>query len=396
VSDTPAPRSGAEAPREAGAETDGDRATEVFVGHRELLFSVVYNMLGTVTDTEDVLQETWLAWARRSGQALAEDIDNPRAYLVRIAVNQALARQASISRRRETYIGPWLPEPLLTRAPDTGACGQAARAADAADTTLRNESLSMAVLVVLETLTPLERAVFVLHEVFGYAHTEIAGILGRSPSAVRQLAHRAREHVQARRPRYQADPRLQQQITERFVAAALGGDLAALMDLLAPDVTMWTDGGGKVRSALRPVEGRDKVARLLNGYAGGQLPDTLDIRYRYVNGDPSAVLFSGESPYAVMVMDLDPDSDQVTDIFLVTNPDKLSGVRRDDREERADGGRRHGGVPRPPAADADRTGTADRIGTAGQTGQARGAPAAGQTGDGSGDADSAGGRRPGQ
>jgi RNA polymerase sigma factor (sigma-70 family) len=313
VSDTPPRRSAA----------DGDRATEVFVDHRELLFSVVYSMLGGVSDTEDVLQETWLAWSRRSGQPGGAEIDNPRAYLVRIAVNQALARQAGINRRRETYVGPWLPEPLITQVPDAGA----AQAADASEPALRTESVSMALLVVLETLTPLERAVFVLHEVFAYGHAEIGEILGRSPSAVRQLAHRAREHVQARRPRYQADPRLRQQITERFVEAALGGDLAGLMSLLAPEVTMWTDGGGKARSPLRPVQGREKVARMLSGFAAGRLPESLDIRYRHVNGDPSAVVFSGDSPYAVMVMDLDPDSDRVTDIYLVTNPDKLSHVR---------------------------------------------------------------------
>jgi RNA polymerase sigma-70 factor (ECF subfamily) len=153
-----------------------DPATQLFADHRELLFSVVYNLLGTVADTEDVLQDTWLAWATRN----TEEITNPRAYLVRVAVNTALARQAVISRRRETYVGPWLPEPLITDAPDT------------TDPALRAESVSMAMLVVLETLTPLERAVFVLHEVFGYAHTEIAEILNRSPAAVRQLAHRAR------------------------------------------------------------------------------------------------------------------------------------------------------------------------------------------------------------
>jgi RNA polymerase sigma-70 factor (TIGR02957 family) len=304
----------------------GDRATAVFVSHRELLFSVVYNMLGSVSDTEDVLQETWLAWSQRSSGPRGEDIDNPRAYLVRIAVNQALARQASISRRRETYVGPWLPEPLATGAPDAAEDPRAEVAADAAEPALRGESVSMAMLVVLETLTPLERAVFVLHEVFGYPHTEIAAILGRSPSAVRQLAHRAREHVQARRPRYQADRRLQRQVTERFIAAALGGDLADLMSLLAPDVTLWTDGGGKANAALRPVSGQEQVARLVSGYAARRLPAGVDIRYRQVNGDPSVVVFTDDSPTAVMVVDLDADSDKVTDIYLVTNPDKLSGV----------------------------------------------------------------------
>ncbi|MCX5213756.1 sigma-70 family RNA polymerase sigma factor [Kitasatospora sp. NBC_00240] len=297
-------------------------ATEVFVGHRELLFSIVYNMLGSVADTEDVLQEAWLAWSARAGAAgtaEAGPIEHPRAYLVRIAVNKALARQAVISRRRETYVGPWLPEPLPTtladgpRAPEDGG--------EAVD---RAESVSMALLVVLETLTPLERAVFVLHEVFGYAHTETAEILGRRPSAVRQLAHRAREHVQARRPRYQADPRLRQQVTERFAAAVYDGDLQALLRLLAPDVTLWADGGGKaVAAGLRPLHGRDRVARLLTT-RGPDLAPRLDIRFQQVNGGPSAVLLIAGSPFAVLVLDLDPDGETVRGIYFVTNPDKLS------------------------------------------------------------------------
>jgi hypothetical protein len=224
---------------------------------------------------------------------------------------RALARQASITRRRESYVGPWLPEPVLTEPPESEE-----------DPAVRSESVSMALLVVLETLTPLERAVFVLNEVFGYAHTEIAEILERSPSAVRQLAHRARSHVHARRPRYQADPQVQRQVTERFVSAAFGGDLAALMEILAPDVTMWTDSGSK---GLRPIQGRSNVARLIANVTA-KLPSDLAVRYRTVNGDPSAVIFSDDSPYAVMVLDLDPEDDRVRGIYGVTNPDKLSGM----------------------------------------------------------------------
>ncbi len=293
-----------------------DTPTQAFLDHRELLFSVVYNILGSVADTEDVLQETWLSWTVRSRATGSAPIDNPRAYLVRIAVNQALAQRAAIDRRRETYVGQWLPEPFVT--PLTGA--------DATDAALRAESSSMALLVVLETLAPAERAVFVLHEVFGYAHTEIAGILGRSPSAVRQLAHRAREHVHARRPRYHADPELRRHVTERFLAAALGGDLEALLKVLAPDVTLWTDGGGKgPATSLRPVRGRDNVARLLLAVAA-HVPGTLAVRDRRVNGDPSAVLFDSDSPIAVLVLDLTPRRHQVCRIYSVTNPDKLSGV----------------------------------------------------------------------
>ncbi|MEU9917746.1 RNA polymerase sigma factor SigJ [Streptomyces sp. NPDC051001] len=305
-----------------------EASTEVFVGYRELLFSIVYNLLGTVADTDDVLQETWLSWSAKKSRSPHEEIENPRAYLVRIAVNHALARKAAVKRRRETYVGPWLPEPLVTR-----GAAEEEPVAEPAHRALQSESVSMALMVVLETLSPLERAVFVLHDVFGYAHAEIAGILDRNPSSVRQLAHRARAHVQARRPRYQADPHVQQRVTERFIDAALGGDLGLLMEMLAPDVTMWTDGGGKVRTAgLRPVIGREKVCRLLAGYAG-RTPKDLDIHYRHVNGDPSAVVFSEDSPYAVLVMDLSPDSDQVRGIYAVVNPDKLARVRSGEPSE---------------------------------------------------------------
>jgi RNA polymerase sigma factor (sigma-70 family) len=283
----------------------------VFVEHRELLFGIVYNLLGSVADTEDVLQETWLSWADRNQDPGAQPIDHPRGYLVRVAVNQALARQAAIKRQRETYIGPWLPEPLLTPGDDV-------------DAVVRAESVSIALLVVLETLSPLERAVFVLHEVFGYPHAEIAGILDRNPSAVRQLGHRAREHVHARRPRFRADPNLQQQVTQRFITAAVGGDLTALLELLAPEVTFWADAGGKVpKASLRPVHGRDKVARMLLGVAA-RPAQSLDIRYRNVNGDPSALLFIGGAPFAVWVLDLTPQGDQVRGIYVIGNPDKLS------------------------------------------------------------------------
>jgi RNA polymerase sigma factor (sigma-70 family) len=308
-------------PRKGASAPAANTTTQVFNDHRELLFSVVYNILGSVADTEDVLQETWLSWASRNQAPSVERIESPRAYLVRIAVNRALAHRATISRRRETYIGPWLPEPLVSPLTDPPIPD------DAADAAVRAESVSMALLVVLETLTPLERGVFVLHEVFGYAHTEIAEILGRSPSAIRQLAHRAREHVHARRPRYQPDPRVHQQVTERFLAAALGGDLDALLQILAPEVTLWGDSGGKAQAAgvRRPLHGRDKVARLLAAVAP-RFGKALNVAYRSVNGDPAALLFAGDTLFAVIVLDLTPDGSQVCGIYSVGNPDKLSHV----------------------------------------------------------------------
>ncbi|GLY17455.1 hypothetical protein Kisp01_44690 [Kineosporia sp. NBRC 101677] len=224
-----------------------------------------------------------------------------------------------IRRRRETYVGPWLPEPLVGAAEGTE------------EAVLRQELVSMAVLVALETLSPLERAVFVLHEVFGYGHTETAVVLGRSPAAVRQLAHRAREHVRARRPRFEADPATQARVTEQFVRAATNGDWPALMELLAPEVTLWTDGGGKVAAAgLRPITGREKVVRALGGYA--RRGAALDIQFRPVNGTPSIVVFDGERPHVVIGLDLDlglaPGRGPVRALYALTNPDKLGLVRR--------------------------------------------------------------------
>lgn len=292
-----------------------DVITEWFLGYRELLFSVVYTMLGSVVDTEDVLQEVWLAWAARHRAPDAEPVENARAYLVRVAANTALARRAELGRRRETYVGQWLPEPLVSGDDDASVGVE------------RAESLSMALLVVLETLSPLERAVFVLHDVFGFGHPEIALILDRSRAAVRQLAARARRHVHARRPRHRATPEIHAQVTERFAAAALGGDLPALLEVLAPEVTLWTDGGGKgPATSLRPVHGREAVVALFMSVAE-TLPEGLDIHYRRAGDDPCALVFTGNGPLAVVVVDLAPEGDRITGIYSITNPDKLTGIR---------------------------------------------------------------------
>lgn len=291
--------------------------TAAFLRHRDLLFAVAYNMLGSVTDAEDVLQEAWLAWSR----ADREHVTSARAYLVRITTREALRQLRARAARRESYVGPWLPEPLVTH--DNSVTQAAAAQADAAEAALRAEPVSMALLVVLETLSPLERAVFVLGDVFGYAHPEIAAILGRSPAAVRQLAHRARGHVQARRPRYEPGPQARRQATERFLAAAAGGDLRALLDVLAPGVELWTDGGGQIPAARRPILGRDKVARVV-AKVGPRYLSSLTVRYLEINGGPAAIAFTHGSLHAALVVDLDPSGSLITAIYAVLNPAKLA------------------------------------------------------------------------
>src|SRR5215470_3419484 len=226
-----------------------DSALDFFEEHRPVLFGIAYRMLGSVADAEDILQDAWLKWSSVDNQEGA----HPRAYLARTVTNRSLNRLGSAAARRESYVGPWLPEPLVT------ADDNAAREAEQA------EAVSLAMLVVLETLSPLERAVFVLRDVFGFQSGEIARILGRSEASVRQVSSRARSHVQARRPRYDAPAQTRRLVTDRFLAACLGGDLNQVMELLAPDVTAWTDGGGKIRAALRPLHGAENVARWFLG-----------------------------------------------------------------------------------------------------------------------------------
>src|ERR687892_292756 len=220
-----------------------------FVAHRSLLFTVAYEMTGSAADAEDVVQEAWLRWANVD----QSEVRDPRAYLVRIVTRKALDRLRALSRRREEYVGEWLPEPLLT-------------SPDVAEDVELAESVSIAMLTVLETLGPTERAVFVLHEVFEVPYDEIAEAVGKTPAAVRQIAHRAREHVAARRPRIEVSRAEQQAAVERFLAALRTGDLQVLLDVLAPDVVLVADGGGEVAAFRRPVVGRDRVATLLDRF----------------------------------------------------------------------------------------------------------------------------------
>ncbi len=292
--------------------TETSEAT--FTANRSRLVGVAYRMLGSLGDAEDVVQEAWLRWARVDHST----VDDPTAFLVRTVSRLALDRMRRVAARRETYVGPWLPEPVLTGRAGPDDQDPAAEAERAA-------SLSMAMLVVLETLSPLERTVFVLHEAFAYPYTEIADILDRSPAAVRQLAHRAREHVAARRPRFALDPDLRREATERFLRASLHGDLAALLELLAPDAVLWADGGGKVRAPRRPIRGADKIARFFVAVGGEALSSGATMEIVEVNGGPAAVLVGPSGAEGVLQLDLDGEG-RVTDIRMVGNPDKLGGL----------------------------------------------------------------------
>lgn len=285
---------------------------QTFADHRNLLFSVAYRILGSAADAEDVVQDAWFKWSADD----RSQVSDPKAYLARIVSNLSMDRLRSTRHQRETYVGPWLPEPILTQA-------------DTADDVAKADSVSMAMLVVLETLSPLERAVFVLKEVFDFSYAEIGEAVERSESAVRQAAHRAREHIQARRPRFENDRAKKREATERFFTAITGGDINELMELLAPDVTLWTDGGGKVRQAMRPIIGIDKVARWIVGaanrpYEGVEIAD-MAAEVVEINGGPGIVLSGAGRIIATLTVDLDDDG-RIATVHNVANPDKLHAV----------------------------------------------------------------------
>jgi RNA polymerase sigma-70 factor (TIGR02957 family) len=283
-----------------------DPATESFLAHRNLLFTVVYEMLGSAADAEDVLQETWLRWVTVD----LEQVRDERAYLVRIATRQALNRLRTMRRRKEAYIGAWLPEPLLT-------------APDVAENVELAESVSMAMMLVLETLSPTERVVFVLREAFDLGYDEIASAVDKSPAAVRQIAHRARQHVDARRPREVVSARETRATLESFRRAFDARDLQGLLDVLAPDVLLVSDGGGVKQAALRPIVGAEKISRYIVG-GTGKAEGALTTDLTLVNGNPALVLrLDGEIDgiMAVRVEDA-----RITGLYYVRNPEKLTRV----------------------------------------------------------------------
>ncbi len=277
-----------------------------FVAHRSLLFTVAYEMLGSAADAEDVLQESWLRWA---GVERSE-VRDPRGYLVRTVTRQALNQLRTRSRSREDYVGEWLPEPLLT-------------SPDVAEDVELAESVSIAMLTVLETLGPTERAVFVLREVFDMPHDEIAEAVGKSAAAVRQIARRAREHVAARRPRVPVSRHEQRAVVERFLVALRTGNLRDLLDVMAPDVVLIADGGGVVPAAAAPIHGAERVARVL------ARPDRVVVAV-WLNGAPAGRIEDGER---VAAMSLVVENGRITRIHAIANPHKLT--RLDEQAELA-------------------------------------------------------------
>ena len=287
-----------------------DDHAERFTHLRPLLFTIAYEILGSATESDDVLQDSYLRWA---------DVDlatvrDTKSYLAQLVTRQALNTLREGARRREDYIGPWLPEPLLLDDRDASA-----------DVVLA-ESVSMAMLVLLETLTPDERAVFVLRETFGFDYDEIAGAVGRSVASVRQMAHRAREHVHARRNRFgPVDSERTTQITEQFLTAASTGDMAGLMALLAPGVTWTADHGGKATAIRRPVSGARRVAALMAELfrVAREMPEMRFESAAY-NGAPATVVYSGDRLEGVFVFEI--VDDKITNLYAMRNPDKLVGI----------------------------------------------------------------------
>lgn len=280
---------------------------DAFSEYRPLLFAVAYRMIGIVADAEDAVQETFLRWQR--AVAAGEAIAAPKSWLTAVLTRWCIDHLRSARVRREAYVGPWLPEPLITAA-----------APDPADSAALTESLTLAFLVVLESLTPTERAVFLLHDVFAYEFAEVAGIVGKSEANCRQLARRAREHIAERRPRHAPSPEERARLTAQFIAACQQGDLPALVATLADDIILRSDGGGKATAARRPLHGADAVARFMLGIVAKAPPETV-YRLATVNHQPGIIGLLDGQPFSVLTLDI--AEGQVRAIAIVVNPDKL-------------------------------------------------------------------------
>lgn len=283
---------------------------EQFDEHRKFLFSIAYRMLGSVTEAEDLVQETFLRWR----QVAVEEVESPKAYLATIITRLCINHLNSARARREHYVGPWLPEPALSSLVMDEPLREARMA----------ESLTLAFLILLESLSPVERAVLLLREVFDYDYAEIAPIVGKTEANCRQILKRVRARLEDRRARFDVSPEEQERLMRRFAQAAATGNMQELLALLAEDVTLWADGGGKAVAALRPVRGRAKVARFIIGALSKLVPAEKVSRLLEVNGQPGIVNYVADAPHSVVI--LDAGEDRVWSVYIITNPEKLAGV----------------------------------------------------------------------
>lgn len=290
-----------------------DDATSTFDEHRRLLIGVAYRVLGQWSEAEDVVQDAWLRWR----DVEHDEIENPRSYLVRVTTRLSIDRLRRAKARRETYVGEWLPEPVLTDQHTLAV-------PDVADQVAQSDSVSLAMLVVLETLSPLERAVFVLRDVFDFQYDEIGTILDRSETAIRQLASRARSHVEAGKPRFDADQQVQREVTEKFLLATKTGRFEELLELLSPEVELHSDGGGLVRAPRRVIVGAEKVSRFFASIAD-RGPENPIVYLANVNGRLAVVVDADGEPNTVLSIDI--RDGRIVTVHLIASPEKLTGVR---------------------------------------------------------------------
>lgn len=288
-------------------ETATDR-DEIFDQYRKLLFSIAYRMLGSVADAEDMVQEAFVRWQ----QVSVTEVRSPKAYLSAVVTRLSIDHLRAAKIRREEYVGPWLPEPLLTDGSH-----------DVAETIELDESLSMAFLVILESLNPTERAVFLLREVFAYDYEEISRIVEKSETNCRQISRRARESVAARRPRFEASAAQEERLLGSFIEACTDGDMEGLLALLSEDVILWSDGGGKTHAALNPIYGPEKVSRFLVGILG-KTPAGFSTRIASINGHPGVIGYAGSQPMSAVA--LEEAEGRIQGIRIVVNPDKLQTI----------------------------------------------------------------------
>lgn len=286
-------------------ESPADQA-EAFDQHRKLVFSIAYRMLGSVSDAEDMVQEAFLRWRNVSG----DEVRSRKAYLSAVVTRLCIDRLRASKTRREEYVGPWLPEPLLTEP-------------DGADAVTLDESLSMAFLVLLESLTPTQRAVFLMREVFDYGYPEISHIVGKSEDNCRQMARRAREAVSARRPRFESSRKQEERLAQRFVEACSDGDMQGLLALLSEDIMLYSDGGGRVHAALNPIHGSEKVSRFLLGILG-KTPPGFSTGMAWINGHPGIIGYAYGQPMSAVA--LEAAEGRIQAIRIVVNPDKLQAI----------------------------------------------------------------------